>query len=52
MGYIDAGYAVALVTLVAYGAYLWLRRVRLERLVARDHTARDHTARDHMAAGR
>ncbi|HTZ09921.1 MAG TPA: hypothetical protein VMB72_12660 [Acidimicrobiales bacterium] len=32
MGYIDAGYAVALSVLVGYGAVLWQRRRRLEAL--------------------
>jgi hypothetical protein len=35
MSYIDAGYAVALVSLSVYGGSLWLRRRRLERLAAR-----------------
>ena len=35
MRYIDAGYAVALGVLVAYGAGLLLRRTRLERVAAR-----------------
>gem|GEM_PF-3607271 len=35
MGYIDAGYAIALSVLCAYGALLWHRRRRLEKLVAR-----------------
>ena len=32
MSYVDAGYAVALVSLAAYAAVLWYRRRRLERL--------------------
>ncbi|MGA2520878.1 MAG: hypothetical protein ABSG81_08700 [Acidimicrobiales bacterium] len=35
MSYIDAGYAIALSVLCAYGALLWRRRQRLERVVAR-----------------
>jgi len=35
MSYIDAGYAIGLGTLAAYGALLWVRRRRLERAVAR-----------------
>ena len=31
MGYIDAGYAIALFTLAAYSVGLWQRRRRLER---------------------
>ena len=33
MSYIDAGYAIALTVVAGYGATLWLRRRRLERLV-------------------
>ncbi len=35
MRYIDAGYAVALGVVTAYGALLWQRRRRLERDVSR-----------------
>ncbi|HLN42772.1 MAG TPA: hypothetical protein VK215_09980 [Acidimicrobiales bacterium] len=35
MSYIDAGYAIALGVLAAYGAILWRRRQRLERAAAR-----------------
>ncbi len=35
MSYIIAGYTVAGVTLAGYGALLWERRRRLERLAAR-----------------
>ena len=34
MSYIDAGYAIALAVLAGYGALLWGRRRRLERLMA------------------
>ena len=34
MSYIDAGYAIALVVVAAYGALLALRRRRLERMAA------------------
>jgi hypothetical protein len=33
MSYIDAGYAVALVTVAGYAVTLWFRRRRLERQV-------------------
>jgi len=34
VSYIDAGYALALSVVTAYGAVLWWRRRRLERVVA------------------
>jgi len=35
VSYIDAGYGIALGVIVAYGASLWWRRRRLERLAGR-----------------
>ncbi|HLM95100.1 MAG TPA: hypothetical protein VK283_02230 [Acidimicrobiales bacterium] len=35
MSYIDAGYAIALGVLAAYGAVLWRRRQHLERAASR-----------------
>lgn len=34
MSYVDAGYAVALTVTAGFAVSLWLRRRRLERLVA------------------
>jgi len=41
VSYIDAGYAIALGVLAAYGAILWRRRQRLERAASRP---RGHSA--------
>lgn len=35
MGYVDAGYAVALSVLAGYGVVLWRRRRRLEAIRAK-----------------
>lgn len=35
MGYVDAGYAVALSALALYAVSLWQRRARLEKIAAR-----------------
>ncbi|MHB8330302.1 MAG: hypothetical protein ACYDD6_11890 [Acidimicrobiales bacterium] len=43
MSYIDAGYAIALGVLAAYGGLLWRRRHRLERVASRFGVGRSPT---------